>query len=190
MNRHSLVGLLQRFTPATTAQWAIAACVLGLVAALYVRSLAWVYSKSRERMRCPGAALAAVALAAMSWPCSLLLMRVIHPCKSAPRPRRKPGRRFWLRAGPVACAVVVCAILGPEAALGVAFLAALAVTAAIAAAIATSIAVVVVIVYNTDTILGVVLWAIVVLGMLAFVIWNERRVMTPPRREIPTSSGG
>jgi hypothetical protein len=182
VNHHPLVRLLHRFTPASTAQWAVTACVLGLVAALYLRSLAVAYAGCREHLPLRRTAIAATALAALSWPASLLLMRVIQ---SPPvlRPTRRPLlRRLWVAAALVASALGVCAIFNWHTALGAGFLVALGLCSALGAAVLASLAIMAAIAEYVDTIQGVVAWGVIALGMLVFVMWNERRVMTPARR--------
>jgi len=182
MNDHSLVRLLHRFTPATSAQWVIAGCVLGLLAGLYLWSLAWAYSMSRRSLPRRRAAIAATALAGLSWPVSLLLIRVVQSPPSS-RPLRTPlGRRLWLAAPFVASVVAVGAILDWRAALGVTAMAALALctvcSTVCSAAILASLAIVVAIANHMDTVPGVIAWGVAVLGMLALVARMERRQPT------------
>ena len=142
----------------------------------------WVYRGARERLPLRWIAVAATALAGLSWPASLLLVRVIQPPTALRRPRRPLGRRFWMATAGVASAAGVCAILDWHAALGVAFMLALALCGALITAILASLTIVVAIGKYMDTIPGVVAWGIIALGMLAFVIWNERRAVTTPTR--------
>jgi len=182
VNHHFLLGSLHGFTPANTAQWFVAACILGFVAGLYLRSLAWVYRGARERLPLRWTAVAATALAGLSWPASLLLVRIIQPPTALRRPRRPLGRRFWMATAVLASAAGACAILDWRGALGLAFMLALALCGALIATILASLAIVVAIGNYMGAIPGVIAWGIIALGMLVFVIWNERRVMTTPAR--------
>ena len=167
---------LRPLAPSLPWHWAIWGAAGAVLAVLFVWSLGWVYARLRVQGKSPGRALGTTLLAAISWPVTVAIIAVLYPPAGRMPTVVRRSRRFWVvLAGVVGTTIVVCALIDRELTTLVLFLVALTpVFLAFAPLWLSTLALRLVLAYS-DSVPGITAWGVIVLGMLAFTVWRERR---------------
>ena len=167
---------LRPLAPSLPWHWAIWGAAGAVLAVLFVWSLGWVYARLRVQGKSPGRALGTTLLAAISWPVTVTIVAVLYPPDArVPTTRRRP-RRFWVGlAAAVTVLIVVCASVDRELTALVLFFMALTPVFLAFAPLWLSTRALSLVLAHSHSIPGIAAWGVIVLGMLAFTVWRERR---------------
>jgi hypothetical protein len=174
--------MLRPLAPSLPWHWAIWGAAGAVLALLFMWSLGWMYGRVRTHGKSRARALAIASLAAISWPVTVAIIAVLYaPAGKAPAPVRR-SRRFWvLVAGTVAALIVACVLVNCGVTGFVLFAVALVPVFVTLASLWLSTLAVSVVLAHTDSPVGMAVWGMVVLGMLALSAWRERRAKTEGR---------
>lgn len=162
--------------PALPWHWAVWGAVGGMLAVAFAWSLGWCYTHLRAQGKSPGRALGTTLLAAISWPLTVAIIAVLYPpARRVPTAVRR-SRRFWVvLAGAAGTTIVVCALIDHELTTLVLFFMALTPVFLAFAPLWLSTLALSLVLAHSDSIPGIAAWGVIVLGMLAFTVWRERR---------------